>query len=86
MDSALSMIFMAVIAISVLIFIIRIFTKPIRFIFKLLLNTLFGFIILFVVNFLGAFVGFGISMTALNALIVGFLGVPGVLLVILFSL
>lgn len=65
------------------ILILKILTKPIRWIFKLLLNAAFGFVLLFLVNFFGDPVGIYIGVNFVNALVAGFLGVPGVILMVL---
>ena len=65
------------------ILLIKILAKPIKGIFKLLINAFFGFVVLFLVNFFGDFVGIHLEVNLLNSLITGFLGVPGVLLLVL---
>ena len=65
------------------ILILKILTKPIRWIFELLLNAAFGFVLLFLVNFFGDPVGIYIGVNFVNALVAGFLGVPGVILLVL---
>lgn len=74
-------------AIAVFVYIlIKILSAPIRLLFKILINAALGYIVLFIVNFLGGFVGLSIAMNFLNALIVGFLGVPGVVILIVLEL
>ncbi|MDO4744419.1 MAG: pro-sigmaK processing inhibitor BofA family protein [Clostridia bacterium] len=63
----------------------RIFIKPIKWIFKLVINGILGGLILAAVNFVGGFAGITVVITPLSALIAGLLGVPGVLLVILLQ-
>ena len=62
--------------------VLRILAKPIRFVFKLLINTVLGFVLLWLINFFGAGLGIALELTLLNALVVGFLGIPGVLLLL----
>lgn len=64
---------------------ITIFRKPMRLILRLLINTIGGFITLFIINWLGAFVGFSIGLNLLNAVIVGIFGLPGVGLLLIFQ-
>ena len=64
------------------ILLLRILAKPFHFIFKLILNTLFGFALLWIINFFGAEIGLTLSLSLVNALVVGFLGIPGVLLLL----
>lgn len=59
--------------------------KPIKIIFKLILNTVIGFLALFVINYLGSFIGISIAVNWINAVIVGVLGVPGVALILLLK-
>ncbi|MBQ3482538.1 MAG: pro-sigmaK processing inhibitor BofA family protein [Oscillospiraceae bacterium] len=62
--------------------VLKLLAKPIRFIFKLLINTVLGFVLLWLINFFGAGLGITLELTLLNALVVGFLGIPGVLLLL----
>lgn len=73
-----------IIAILVLV-VFTILRKPIKIIFKLILNTVIGFLALFVINYLGAFIGVTIAVNWINAVIVGVLGVPGVALILLLK-
>lgn len=68
---------------ALLVFIIL--RKPIKIIFKLLLNTVIGFFALFVINYLGSFIGISIAVNWINAAIVGVLGIPGVALILLLK-
>lgn len=61
-------------------------SRPIKWIFKILINAAIGFVLLFVVNLLGAFVGISIAITWVTALIAGFFGIPGVIALILFQI
>ena len=63
------------------ILLLRILAKPFRF-FKLLLNTALGFVLLWIINFFGGEIGLTLSLSLVNALVVGFLGIPGVLLLL----
>ena len=66
-----------------LVLVLRIFTAPIRILFKLLLNTILGFFALIVVNYFGAMIGVTIGINLVNALVIGCLGVPGLGLLLL---
>ena len=67
-------------AMIVLFIILKIISLPIKLIIKLLINALIGGIVLFLINLTGIIV---IDITWISALIVGFLGIPGVIIVIL---
>ena len=62
--------------------VLRLLAKPIRFIFKLLINTALGFVLLWPINFFGGGIGIALELSLLNAVIVGLLGIPGVLLLL----
>lgn len=53
---------------------------------KLFVNALIGAAILLVINFFGAAIGISITISFLSALIVGILGVPGVIILLLIQL
>jgi len=65
---------------------IKIISLPMRGLLKLLINTALGYIALFILNFFGEFFGFTLGLNFVNAVIVGFLGVPGVILLTLLKL
>lgn len=66
-----------------LLIVLRIFTLPVRWLVKLLLHTGLGFIGLFLVNWLGSYVGISLGINLINALAVGILGLPGLVLLLL---
>ena len=72
-----------VVAVIAAILVIKLLTAPIRFAIKLLLNAASGFVMLFLVNFLDSIWGISLGINWFNALVVGFLGVPGVVLLLL---
>lgn len=74
------------VAVIALFFIVKIFSWPIKMFFKLLANTVFGVILLFAVNFIGAYFNFSIGINWATALIAGFFGIPGVVFLIVFKL
>ncbi len=54
--------------------------------FKLVWNGICGALLLWCINLVGSFVGFGLKITVIKALIAGFFGVPGAVVVILYEL
>lgn len=60
-----------------------VFIKPIKFIFRLLINILFGGIMIFAYNFLGGLFGVSIGINLLTSSIAGILGIPGIALIFL---
>jgi inhibitor of the pro-sigma K processing machinery len=63
----------------------RLMLMPIKFMIKLIYNGLMGGAMLWAVNFLGAYVNFGIAINPVTALVAGFLGVPGVVLLVVMK-
>ncbi len=73
-------------AVSVLLWLfVKILKRPIQWVLKLLLNTLIGFVALFIINWLGAYVGLSLGVNWLNAAVVGVFGIPGVVLLLLIK-
>ena len=66
--------------------ILKILALPMKIIIKLLINALVGGVILWVLNLICAGFGFAILLNWVTALVVGILGVPGVILVVLYQL
>ena len=64
---------------------LRILRKPIKWALKLLLNALLGFVGLTLLNVVGGRIGIGLNVNWFNALVTGVLGIPGVLLLLLFK-
>ncbi len=64
---------------------ISIIRLPVKLFFKLLLNMLSGLALLFVFNFIGGFFDFALGINAVNALVAGVLGIPGVVLLVLIQ-
>ena len=51
----------------------------------MLLNAALGFIMLFVFNFLGGFIGLSITVGWVSAIVAGVLGIPGIILLLLIE-
>lgn len=82
---SLSFILMVAGIVLVCVLLLKILTKPIRLIFKLLINAGLGFVILFIVNFFSGFYDFSIEINFVNALVAGVFGVPGVIVLVLIK-
>ena len=61
----------------------KLLVVPLKIIWKLIVNAVVGGITLILINFLGGFIGVHIGINFLTALIVGILGVPGVVLILI---
>ena len=71
--------------ILLLILFIRIIRLPLQLLFKLILHAAVGFLALFVFNFLGSYIGVSLEINLFRAIVTGVLGVPGVILLLLFK-
>lgn len=52
---------------------------------KIILNTILGAVLLAIINFIGIYFSFNIALNIYSALIIGILGVPGLVLLILLK-
>ena len=66
--------------------VIQLFSAPLKLALKVLVNTLLGFAALFLLNLASGLTGFTLGLNLLNALTVGILGVPGLVLLVLLKL
>lgn len=64
----------------------KIFIVPIKVIMKLILNTILGAILLYIINIIGASFNFHIGINLITTLVTGILGIPGVILLILLQI
>ena len=62
---------------------IRLFRTPLRLALRLLVNTLLGFAALWAVDLTAGFTGIVLGLNPLNALVIGVLGLPGFVLLLL---
>lgn len=74
------------IAILGLYIIVKVFSWPIKILFKLIVNAVLGAFFLIVLNFVGKYFGLYIGINAVTSLIAGFFGIPGVIFLIVFKL
>ena len=73
----------AALAAFFLIALLQMFRAPLRIALKLLANTLTGFLALWVVTLTAGFTGITLGLNLLNALVIGILGLPGFVLLLL---
>lgn len=62
---------------------LRVFSAPLRLALKLLANTALGFLALWIVQLTAGFTGIALGLNLFNALVIGALGVPGFVLLLL---
>lgn len=65
--------------------VVRLFSAPLKFALKVILNTLLGFLALFLLGLTAPLTGFALGLNLFNALIIGILGVPGLVLLVLLQ-
>ena len=66
--------------------VIQLFSAPLRLALKVLLNTLLGFAALFLLNLTSGLTGLTLGLNLFNALTIGVLGIPGLVLLVLLKL
>lgn len=70
-------------AVFLLAALLRVFKAPLRLALKLLVNTLLGFLALYLTGLTAPLTGITLGLNLWNALIVGILGLPGFVLLLL---
>ncbi|MDF2505020.1 pro-sigmaK processing inhibitor BofA family protein [Clostridium sp.] len=74
------------IAIIGLFVVVRLLAWPLKILIRLIINAVLGTVLLFIVNLVGIYFGFGgIGINLVTALIAGFFGVPGVIFLLIFK-
>lgn len=63
----------------------RLLYFPMRLFFRFLINTLAGGLLLLLFNYIGAYWGVQIGLNVVTALIVGLMGLPGVVLLLILQ-
>ncbi len=82
----LNVIIAALFLLIILYIVAQVFIKPVKLLWKLAINSAVGLVLLLLVNYLGAFFDFSLPVNIISVLIAGFLGIPGVLLLICLQL
>ena len=77
----LDMIVYALVGLALLFLIIKLLKWPL----KILINGNLGIILLYIANIVGSYIGFVLPINAISALIAGFLGIPGIIFLVLFQ-
>ncbi len=70
----------------VIFIVLKIFYRPLKFLIKIIINSLFGGVILFALNLAGNYFGIGIGINAFTALTTGVLGAPGLSLLLILQI
>ena len=64
----------------------KIFIVPIKIIVRLILNSIAGGILIYIINFIGSAFGFHIGLNVITSIFVGILGIPGAILLIILNI
>lgn len=64
----------------------KIFIVPIKVLLKLILNSLLGGLLIFIINLIGAYFHFHIGLNILTSIFVGLLGIPGAIVIVIIKL
>lgn len=80
-----SIVILIIFGVLLLSLLVRLLKTPIKWAFKLLINTGIGFVALFLLNFFGDPIGVNLGLNWFNAVVTGVLGVPGVVLLLLIK-
>lgn len=70
-----------IIGVAILFIILKVLSMPIKLIIKFVINAIIGGIVIYVLNLFGI----GLVINWISGLIVGFLGIPGVIIVALLQ-
>ena len=63
-----------------------IFVKPLKFLGRLILNSVLGALFLIIFNYFGQFTGVYIGVNVVTTLLIGILGIPGFIAILLLKL
>lgn len=64
----------------------RIFIVPLKKILKLVFNSILGGILIFIINLIGATFNFHIGLNIFTSILIGILGIPGAICLIIIKL
>ncbi len=64
----------------------RIFVKPLKWVLKLALNSILGGLLIFIINCIGQSFNFHIGLNIFTSLLIGLLGLPGAILLVIINL
>lgn len=81
-----NLIMAALFLLVILYLVAQVFMKPIKLLWKLLFNSAVGLVLLLVVNYIAGYFDFSLPINIITVLIAGFLGLPGIFLLVCFQL
>ena len=79
--------FLVLVAVAAaVVLLVRLLSSPIKKIFKILLNTLLGIGILFLINVIGQYFGISYAINLKHCIIAAIFGVPGVVIMVILTI
>ena len=72
-----------IVPVLIAIFVIKLLFSQVKLIWKIAVNSLSGFICLWLLNLASGLTGIVFEINFITALVVGFLGIPGIILLVL---
>lgn len=85
MGSEVGTLFAYILGLFLLIILGKVLLVPMKIFIKLVFNTVIGGAMLIVINFIGSYFNFNISVNFISAIIVGILGVPGIIFLVVMK-
>ncbi len=82
----INVIIAALFFLAILYIILQVLFKPVKLLWKLAINSLIGLVLLLISNYIGAYFQFDLPVNIITVLVAGFLGLPGIILLICFQL
>lgn len=64
----------------------KIFIVPIKIILKLVINSILGGLIIFLINLVGGYFNFHIGLNLITSIFIGILGIPGAIVIVVIKL
>ena len=74
-----------IVPVLIAIFVIKLLLSQVKLIWKLAVNSISGFICLWLLNLASGLTGIVFEINFITTLVVGFLGIPGILLLLVFQ-
>ena len=74
-----------IVPVLIAIFVIKLLLSQVKLIWKLAVNSISGFICLWLLNLASGLTGIVFEINFITALVVGFLGIPGIALMLVFQ-
>lgn len=74
-----------IVPVLIAIFVIKLLLSQVKLIWKLAVNSISGFICLWLLNLASGLTGIVFEFNFITALVVGFLGIPGIALLLVFQ-